>query len=199
MVQVPTDPFNGYAYVDLGLPSGNLWAKCNVGANSETDYGLYFAWASTVGYAANSGHNFSYENAPYHLSTEGEGYSKYENEDKLALADDAARANLGGAWRMPTKADFQELIDYCNTNGSIEWVTIGGVNGVKFTSPNNKYVFFPKAGGFWSETSELTVEDCSYWSSTCYDVYNAYHTYFNGNPPLTDDTRYVGLPVRAVQ
>lgn len=106
------DPFNGHEYVDLGLPSGTLWAKCNVGATSETDYGLYFAWGETEGYAASqipSKKKFNW--GDYNFGSRSP-FSKYNNdgeETALDLEDDAASVNMGGDWRMPNRAQCLEL------------------------------------------------------------------------------------------
>ena len=111
------DPYNGKAYVDLGLTSGTKWAKMNVGANSETDNGLYFAWGETQGYAANqvgTGEGqkaFSWSD--YALTEDsGSTMSKYnasDNKTHLELTDDAAAANMGGDWHMPNRAQCIEL------------------------------------------------------------------------------------------
>ena len=144
------DPYNSHAYVDLGLPSGTKWAKMNVGANSETDYGLYFAWGETKGYTASqipSEKKFNWDD--YKFGSQSP-FSKYDNDGltKLELTDDAARANWGGDWHMPTKTQCEELFntDYV-TN---EWVTNyqgSGISGRLFTSVNNgNTLFIPAAG-----------------------------------------------------
>lgn len=114
------DPFNGHKYVDLGLPSGTLWAKCNIGANSETDYGLYFAWGETQGYANASTKAFSWNDYKW---TEDEGatmlkYNTTDNKTELDLEDDAAHTNMGGDWHMPTGAQCRELFSE-TTNGFV--------------------------------------------------------------------------------
>lgn len=103
-----------YEYVDLGLPSGTLWAKCNVGANSETDYGLYFAWGETEGYANASTKAFSWSDYKFNPSGDGETFTKYNATDgKIALdaEDDAASVNMGGEWHMPNRAQCYELFE----------------------------------------------------------------------------------------
>lgn len=110
-----SDAFNGYEYVDLGLPSGTLWAKMNVGANSETDAGLYFAWGETTGYTASqvgTDKNFSWSD---YALTEDSGltmskYNPTDNKTHLELSDDAAAVNMGGDWHMPNRAQCLELI-----------------------------------------------------------------------------------------
>ena len=112
------NPIINHAYVDLGLPSGTLWAKMNVGASSETDAGLYFAWGETQGYTASqvSGSatphkDFSWSD--YTLTEDsGSTMSKYNATDGLTvldIEDDAARANWGGDWHMPNRAQCLEL------------------------------------------------------------------------------------------
>ena len=107
---------NGHAYVDLGLPSGTKWATMNVGANSPTDYGLYFAWGETQGYTAEqvgTDKQFSWSDYDYAL-TEDSSYTitKYnatDNKKHLELTDDAAHVNWGGDWHMPNRAQYLEL------------------------------------------------------------------------------------------
>ena len=205
--------FNGHEYVDLGLPSGRLWAKCNIGAESETDYGLYFAWGSNVGYAANgnqSPHDFSAgQQTPYFIKKNEEDgyyeYARYVDGETLCFGDDTARNNMGGNWRMPTQTDFQELYDYCNDNGSILWTTINGVNGRQFISPNGNYVFFPAAGCCDGSSRNDAGSGGGYWSSSCYEDDgpgdSAYGLYFSSSnvSPGYNDYRYYGYSVRAVQ
>ena len=107
-----------YEYVDLGLPSHLKWAKCNIGANSEEESGLYFQWGDTQGYTAkqvgNGEGSKAFSWADYKFSTGGSdsNFSKYNASDKktiLDLEDDAAHVNMGGNWRMPTFAEYKEL------------------------------------------------------------------------------------------
>ena len=129
-----TDPVNvnGQEYVDLGLPSGALWAKCNVGASSETGYGNYY--------------QFGKGSKTYNESWSEEQYSS----SSLALSDDTARVVMGGDWKTPSTENFQELFD----NTTHQWVTDynnSGINGYTFTA-NNQTLFIPAAGS-WSGTS----------------------------------------------
>lgn len=145
---------NGYEYVDLGLPSGTLWATMNVGANSVTDNGLYFSWGGTTGYAnASSGKAFYWTD--YELGNGGDTASdmtKYNSTDGktvLEAVDDAAVVNMGGDWHMPTKAQFDELLNTTYvTNALVTDYQGSGVNGRLFTSvaDNTKTLFFPAAG-----------------------------------------------------
>ena len=141
-----------YEYVDLGLPSGLKWAKCNVGATSETDYGDYFQWGSTE---PNTADECNWADAPFNNGSDSynKGYftthkSEWlDSKDNLKPEFDAARAIMGGDWRMPTETDFNELL-----NGTTnEWIfnyNDTGVSGRKFTSKTDtsKYIFIPAAG-----------------------------------------------------
>lgn len=118
------DTRDGYEYVDFDLPSRTLWAKMNVGAKSETDYGLYFAWGETTGYkqsqiGTGAGQKqFSWND--YKYGTSSSNITKYKNYNStLELVDDAAAANMGGWWRMPTLEQMRELA-LSTTNGYVE-------------------------------------------------------------------------------
>ena len=129
------DPYNGHEYVDLGLPSGLKWAKCNVGATSPEEYGLYFAWGETTGYTG--------EQVPGVRAFDFASYTALGISANLTLEQDAAHANLGGNWRMPTQAECQELFDNCNVVWTDDYNGTG-VAGMMFTSKvNGNSVFFP--------------------------------------------------------
>ena len=131
-------------YVDLGLPSGNLWAKCNLGASAPEAYGDYYAWGEVEPKQVytNSNHKWYKEGAP------SLGFTKYNNEDgKLSLEneDDAVIQKLGNGWRTPTLADFRELTNQKYT--TIKKTTLNGVAGYQITSKRNgKSIFIPFAG-----------------------------------------------------
>ena len=159
------DPFNGYEYVDLGLPSGTLWAKCNIGATNESDYGLYFAWGETTGYTAASQHQFNWANYSY-SDNNGSTMTKYNSTDgktSLDLEDDAAHINMGGNWIMPSEDDINELV---NNTTHIE-TTVNNVLGMQFTSKtNNNTLFFPYAGFIDDNTQSYVTAYAYLWSST---------------------------------
>lgn len=131
-------------YVDLGLPSGNLWAECNLGASSPEAYGDYYAWGEVEPKQeyTKSNHKWYKEGAP------SQGFTKYNNEDgKLTLEDedDAVIQKLGNGWRTPTLADFRELTNQKYT--TIKKTTLNGVAGYQITSKKNgKSIFIPCAG-----------------------------------------------------
>ena len=192
-----------YEYVDLGLSV--KWAKCNVGAEKETDAGLYFAWGETTGYTASqvgtdkqfSWGDYKYENSSGNLTK----YNQSDGKTVLESTDDAAAQIMGGDWRMPTDAEIQELL----TNTNKEWTQVNGVNGYKFTSNKEGYqnnsIFIPAAGGC-NDGSVYSVGNYGgVWSSSLNtsDPYGAWSLYFlSGDCDLSDDSRYNGQSVRGV-
>ena len=135
--------------IDLGLPSGTKWACCNIGASSPTEYGDYFAWGET---APKDMYNWStykwcsgdYDQLTKYCTDSDLGYNGFvDNKTELDLEDDAATANWGSGWRMPSLTQIQELIDSCTS----EWTTINGVDGRLFKSKKNSAsLFLPAAG-----------------------------------------------------
>ncbi len=139
-----------HEYVDLGLPSGTLWATCNVGASKPEEYGDYYAWGEIE-----PKKTYEYEN--YKLGTKEGKVTKYctnsswgvvDNKLELLPEDDAATVNWGSSWCMPSKDQFDELKSSDYT--TIEQTTLNGVAGVKVTSKKNgKTLFFPETGEYW--------------------------------------------------
>ena len=178
---------NGYEYVDLGLSV--KWATCNVGATSPEQAGLYFAWGETTGYAKDAGHDFN-----------GANYTASSISTNLSLEQDAAHVNLGGNWRMPTNANFEEL----KNNTTHTWTTDyngTGVKGYIMTSKTNgTSVFFPAAGYIFFNSSVNNLGSGGYyWSSTWYSSTGAYSLGFISNNFNTGAThRCSGYSVRAV-
>ena len=206
------DPYNGHAYVDLGLPSGTKWATMNVGAESETDYGLYFQWGDTQGYTADqvgtgSGQKpFTWVDYKYgngNSSPGDAGMTKYNSTDGktvLDLEDDAVAANWGGSWKMSTEAQFQELLNTANCTNT--WTTVNGVNGRLFTSVANGNTLFLPAAGSASNGSMYTVGDeGNVWSSSLssdYVIIARYLYFYDEDTDVDDFDRFNGLPVRGV-
>ena len=190
------DPYNGYEYVDLGLPSGLKWATCNVGATSPEQAGLYFAWGETTGYTSEqvtSGVRvFSEEvyNAGPAASISAD----------LILEQDAARANMGGNWRMPTQTECQELLDNCDGAWTDDYNGTG-VTGRLFTSKvNGKSVFFPYAGFYNNVGLDGVGSDGHYWSASWNNLYDyAWEfNFFSGYQSISFEPRNYGHSVRAV-
>jgi len=187
-------------FVDLGLPSGLLWAKCNLGAKKETDYGLYFAWGETEGHADASGtKKFSWDD--YKLVPQN-NLTKYNATDGLTTLqaeDDAVTQMYGEGYRMPTKEEMEEL--YTNTDH--EWTSIDGVSGRKFMkkSDHSVYIFIP-ASGYCSYGSRGSVGDyCSLWSSSVGSSYrnDAWRlSSYSGYIFMSGNDRWYGQSVRGV-
>ena len=187
---------NGFEYVDLGIPSKTMWATCNVGASKPEDEGLLFQFGRVDGYKYGDKNNKFIKNdknkqdtgSHYRpLTTSGKVYKKY---DILDLIDDAAHVHMGGAWRMPTKDQLEEL--YYNTTHKV--VTINGLQGMLFTSNiNNKQLFVPFTG-FWHNDNFIDAGiNTSIWSSqirASSTVY-AYRIYCSsGNDVYTNNFYY---------
>ncbi len=154
-------------YVDLGLPSGTLWATCNVGASSPEDYGKYFAWGEVLPKTSYDWSEYGdYKWGIYNSSTSPNyGMTKYNKTDgktTLDASDDAAQVNWGGDWRMPTYAEQEELVTKCTWI----WTTQNGVKGCKVVGPNGNSIFLP-ATGYRNGDGLYQEESCGYyWSSS---------------------------------
>lgn len=163
-------PVSEYA-VDLGLPSGTLWADRNIGANSPEGYGDYFAWGETEPkdnyywstYKWCKGSN---DTMTKYCTERSYGYKNFtDTNTTIELADDAATANWGEKWCMPTYDQLSELRSKCTWT----WTTQGGVNGYKVTGPNSKSIFLPAAGYRASRYLSYSGSDGYYWSRDLYD------------------------------
>ena len=173
---------NGHAYIDLGNPSC-YYATMNVGASSEGDWGSYFAWGETTTKSSYSDSNYTASS----ISTD------------LSISQDAARANWGGAWRMPTKAELQWLIENCTWT----WTTSGGNNGYRVTSKISGYtsnsIFLPAAGYYYGSSVYSRGTSGDYWSSTYDDSSDAWYLYFHSSSKyMSGSRRNCGLSVRPV-
>ena len=188
-----------YDYVEIG---GIKWATKNIGANSVTDAGLYFQWGDVRGYTASqlSGacHSNAFSLADYNMAK----YGSFDGLVTLESSDDAATANMGVTWHMPTVADFNKLLS-ATTNA---WVTNykgSGVNGRLFTSKtdSSKVLFFP-AAGYCYRGSVGSVGTCGYyWSSSLNtsNVISGRFLYFSsGDCDMSDNLRFLGFSVRGV-
>ena len=154
-------------YVDLGLPSGILWATCNVGADAPEEYGDYFAWGETKPKDYYFVSNYQYCNGDEKLTkycdNSNYGYNGFTDDlTTLLPEDDAATVNWDNDWRMPTKEEWQEL--YSNT--TFTWTTQNGVNGRCFTASNGNSLFLPAAGGYNGSSLSAAGSYGYYWSSS---------------------------------
>lgn len=199
---------NGFEYVDLGLPSGTLWATMNVGASKPSDYGLYFQWGDTAGYTKDQigigkgKKKFAWDDYKWSINGSDSDFSKYTTKDTtLELDDDAVHVNMGGNWHMPSPNQSKELID----NTTSTWTTLDGINGRLFTSKidSSKSIFIPAAGYALDGSVYGSGESGCIWSSML-NMNGAYNgQYFALHPESVDPSNYginrcYGLSVRGV-
>ena len=162
--------YNGYEYVDLGLPSGTLWATVNVGADMPEGYGHYFAWGETQPKDCYDWDSYVYCDNTYgrltkYCSDPIYGYEGFTDDLTTLLPDDdAATATWGNGWRMPTKEEWEELYE----NTTITWITQDGVNGMLFTAANGNSMFLPTAGVQMANHILGVGYCCYYWSNSLY-------------------------------
>ena len=208
-------------FVDLSLPSGTLWAKCNLGADTETNYGDYYAWGETTpyyeeGYATSTQQvqwrsgkttGYTWNSYSFNPSHDGTTFTKYTGSDYSVLEseDDAATVNIaGGLWRMPTIEEFNELVDDNNCTWVMKTGYNGtGTNGYLVTSKSNGASIFLPFAGYRQDLSLTRAGGYgAYWSST----YSAGTTYYAGNLFFNSTShgasygymRRTGLPIRPV-
>ena len=191
-------------YVDLGLPSGTLWATMNVGANSPEEYGDYFAWGETTPKDFYNWSTYQWcmgsdDTLTKYCAWSNYGYNGFtDGKTELDPEDDAATANWGPEWRMPSLEQIQELRDNCTT----QWTTRNGVKGRLFSSNiNGASLFLPAAGIRWGSDLYDAGSWGDYWSRTLYSGSSnyAYYLYFNSdNVSWYSYTRYYGFSVRPV-
>ncbi len=191
---------HGHEYVDLGLPSGTLWATCNVGASSPEDYGDYFAWGETE-----PKDNYDWSTYKWCDGSEStltkycniSSFGMVDNKTDLLPEDDAAYVNWGPEWRMPTEEQQDELHRRCNWT----WTMQNGVDGRLVTGPNGNSIFLPAAGSYWDSTFH-EVGSGIYWSRTlntfdanfsCAQSFDSRHLYWS------HCIRVNGYTVRAVR
>ena len=178
--------------VDLGLPSGLLWATCNVGATSPEQAGLYFAWGETTGYTAEqvtSGVR-AFNSASYTASA---------ISTDLTLEQDAAHSYMGEGWRMPTKDEYQELIDNCNVTWTNDYNETGVAGRVFTSKANGKSVFFPAAGDCFNSSVDGVGSRVRCWSASWLSFTRAWLLDFSsGSHGLSKGYGYYGYSVRGV-
>ena len=194
---------NGFEYVDLELPSGTLWATCNVGASKHSGFGLYFQWGDTNGYAKDQvgkDKQFHWNDYKWNPLGDCKTFTKYTSAgEALELEDDAARINMGGGWHMPAPYQIRELID----NTTSKWAILDGVNGRFFTSKKDKSksIFIPATGMVWDGSLYFSGIDGFVWSSMIDTnfVLSGQFLYFDKGRTFTSyHTRSYGLSVRGV-
>lgn len=193
---------NGYSYVDLGLPSGTIWATMNIGASNPLNCGLYFQWGDTKGYTKDQiGEVKQFNWYNYKWYDDKSIFTKYTTADaKLDLEDDAAHINMGGDWHMPTPEQIKELID--NTTRKFE-ILNADVSYMEFRSKidTSKYIFFPTTGYACGSSVAGVSELINIWSS----VPSPNHIknsqcleFWSENTSLKSRARCNGFPIRGV-
>lgn len=174
--------------IDLGLPSGTLWADCNLGASSPEESGHYFRWGEITPHE-------DYEKFLYpHLCN---GKFKDIGSDIAGTQYDAAFVHLGKSWCMPNEVQFKELLEMCSFN----WKSYKGVWGMKITGPNNNFLFIPASGYRFSGSGSLdNVGDNGYcWSSSAgVGVIGRQFSFYSSDWDLHDYGRANGFPIRPV-
>ncbi len=193
-----------HKYVDLGLPSGTKWATCNVGASKPEEYGDYFAWGETTTKSYYDWSTYRWYNGYSNKFTKyctDSDFGTIDYKTELLPEDDAATANWGSGWKMPSLDQIKEL---CNSSYTTwEWTQLNGVNGCKVTSKSNGNSIFLPATGYRSYDRLGDAGSYGYyWSSSlCTDyVDDAYHLVFSsGNWGGSNGDRIDGQSVRAVR
>ena len=182
-----------YEYVDLGLSV--KWATCNVGANKPEDYGLYFAWGETIGYTANQVTNGE---RLFTKDVYNAGPAAFINTD-LTLEQDAAHTYMGGKWRMPTEAEYQELLDNCDVVWTDDYNETGVKGRVFNSNVNENSMFLPAAGVCNGSSVKGVGSNGIYWSASWRSSSYARTLFFHSGGQYTSDGgRIYGYPVRAV-
>jgi len=189
-------------WVDLGLPSGTIWATRNVGASSPEEYGDYFAWGETEPKSEYSWISYKWAMSDTTLtkycSYSDDGYNGFvDNKTELDPSDDAACAHYPGG-RMPSQEQINELIENCTW----QWTQRNGVNGQLVTGPNGNTMFLPAAGDRWDGSTGNVGLRGYYWSRTLFS-HNSHLAGFlritSGGRYYVHDYRIYGLTVRAVR
>ena len=187
-------------WVDLGLPSGILWAAYNVGATSPEEYGDYYAWGEI-----NTKNSYSAENYKYFIQWSESEYDKIPTYKHIGenisgtSYDIAASYNNDGTTRMATISDLEELVNYC----SIQRETLNSISGYRIIGPNSNSIFVPSAGSYEDDNNELLGYECYFWIGNTAGNESSYHFSMDEyeDKCIWDDEcyRHFGLPVRPVK
>ena len=183
---------NKHQYVDLGLPSGTLWATCNIGANYPWEYGNYYAWGETKTKTTYNWSTYKYAKGDGKKKTKycndtDHGYNGFKDKlTKLQPGDDVATALWGSGWCMPTKEQWEELIQ-CTLLS--QWTELNGVHGCLFIGTNGNQLFLPAAGYREDGERHLVGSYCHYWTGSLhYDGFEAWAFLFP-----SDYSKMVGI------
>ncbi|MBR5982206.1 MAG: InlB B-repeat-containing protein [Bacteroidales bacterium] len=201
--RILTGTLNGHEWVDLGLPSGTKWAICNVGAENPEETGNYYAWGETTTKETYDWTTYSFCNGNYNTLTKYCSSSIYgdngfwDSKTNLQSIDDAATVNWGEGWRMPTKEEYEELMNNC----ILEWTTINEVSGGQFTGPNGNTIFLPASGRI--DENGLRGNNQGYYFSQSLNTYSpdcVWDLYIHPSASdfNADARRYMGRVLRPV-
>ena len=195
---------NGHSYIDLGLPSGTMWATCNIGSDTPEEYGDYYSWGEITKKDLFNWGSYIYCNG------NNNQLNKYCNDSRFGYdgftdtlsvlqdGDDVAKVVWGNGWRIPSQQEWYELIGYCSHN----WTNQNGVNGIVFTSPNGGSLFFP-AAGYYFENELINAEAIGYyWSNSINPsapIYSKGMSFSSNDYAVGSMWRCYGIPVRPVR
>ena len=203
------NPYNGTVgtAVDLGLPSGTLWADHNIGATNPEDYGDYYSWGET---ATKETYDWS---TYFDTNDGGQTFGKYNNDDgktELETSDDVASQTWGGKWQMPTQAMIQELISQCywvwtttyNGKSVSGYIVYKAKTDSDYDVATDPHIFLPAAGGRWGSELDNAGDDGYYWSRSLDPDDSGYACSLGfGSDYVWDDNasrRFSGFAVRPV-
>lgn len=149
---------NGHRFVDLGLPSGTLWADCNIGASTKYEFGDYFAWGETQSKEDNTWETYKYCNGARDKLTKYNDSTVYgenpDNKSVLEEKDDAANVIWGKGWHIPSPEQYQELLEYCNSFKVVQ----NKIEGIRYVGTNGNEIFLPglgtKEGEYWTNSTQ---------------------------------------------
>ena len=187
---------DGYEYVEIG---GVKWSTYNVGAEKETDSGLYFVWGETKGYKDANEKHFNWGDYKFGNYNNLLKYNYDDGLDTLEACDDAATHNMSRNWRMPTFDEFNALLSATTKR----WTTVNGVKGMLFIdkTDRSKKLFFPAVGNCYDGSVINVGSYCLYWSSSLDTSYviNGWYLFLNGSDCyMSYANRLCGFPVRGV-
>lgn len=189
---------NGHECVDLGLPSGTLWATCNMGAESPEEYGDYYAWGELETKSSYDWDSYKWaDGSEYSINK----YNKKDGNFRLDMEDDVANQEWGDGWQIPTYDMWEELMENCEFEGK----RVNGIPGFKVTGPNEEYIFLPAAGYMDGDEYENVEDDGYFWSTAAYpsssDFARDFHIYYYSGlicNDLSALSRRYGLSIRPV-
>lgn len=201
--------FNGHDYVDLGLPSGTLWAVCNLGSETPEGYGQYFAWGETQPKSYYDWETYKHCMSDYnklvkYCNDANYGYLGFTDDlTMLKASDDAASYNWGEGWQMPSYSQLQELYQ----KSDMKWQMQNGVSGMRFTGPNGNTLFLPAAGFIRGDEHQAVTGKGFYWSNELFLGYEGHEDTENPSNAwlfsllsnMCDEYRSWGFSIRPVR